>query len=172
MQNYYGTFFLCLILVILLFYSILGIVALIFDGVSLCIVKNTLGRDLKNQITKKHFGLIFAFTIISYCLSIFGMFIMFSVGNGDFSILTFLLVIYRIVTEPVTNPQATPFFMTAIGIAIVANLIFNYFIVFGKVPFSRIKRLFSALIVSILTAPYLFCFSFTELIDFLFEILY
>lgn len=61
MQNYYGTFFLCLILVILLFYSIFGILALIFDGVSLCIVKNTLGRDIKKANYQKAFWFDFCF---------------------------------------------------------------------------------------------------------------
>lgn len=75
-----------------------------------------------------------------------------------------LLAIFRLITESVTNPEATFLFIMTVFIAFISNAIFNYFIVFGKVPFSRIKRLSSALIVSVLTAPYMFLFGFKDIL--------
>ena len=157
-EGYFWNMIIALIIAVVLYFAIVDIIAFFADKISLKVIKKTIGKDVESQINKKHYKSIFVFTKISHFIGIFSMFIMFAVASDDFSIATFLLVIYRIVTEPITNPQATPFFIATIGIAIVANLIFNFFIVFRTVTFSNTKRIISALIVSILTAPYLYLF--------------
>lgn len=161
MNSYLGYFALSILVFLLYFVVLFGIV-FFTASLSLNVIKNTIGKNIKNQITKRLRKKIFTFTIISYLLGILGLFIMFTIANGDFTFWNFLLAIYRLISESVFNPQATFFFIITFLIVILSNTVFNYFIVFRKVAFSRIRRFASAIIVSILTAPYLFLFGIND----------
>lgn len=83
MDSYLG-YFILLFLAVLLYLAVLLGVIFFTSSISLNIIKSTLGKNIKNQITKKHRRKIFAFTIISYLISIFSLFIMFVIAKGEF----------------------------------------------------------------------------------------
>lgn len=165
MDSYYSEFFCRMIILILIFFIILELALLVTDILSLIVVKNTFGKRVRYEITLEHFKKIFGFTTISYLIGILSMFTIFIIMNGDFSIFTFLLVIYRLVFESISKPAAFFCFSIAILVSFLLNIVFNYFIVLKNISFSKIKRLLSSLIISIFTAPFLFYLSFEGILN-------
>lgn len=166
MDSYYSEFFCRMIIAILIFFIILELALLVTDILSLIVVKNTFGKNIRNEITSEHLKKIFGVTTISYIIGILSIFIIFTIKNGDFSIFTFLLVIYRLVFESISRPDAFFCFSIAILVSFLLNIVFNYCIVLKNISFSKIKRLLSSLIISIFTAPFLFYISLEGILNF------
>ncbi len=163
-EYFYGHLF-WLIIVILLYYTTLQCILLITDLLSCGIIKKFILPKNSKMINEKHFIKILVFSTISYFISIVSIYICFSLLNEEVDLLTFFLVIYRVVTESITEPQLTVIFIISVLAGFCVNLIFNFFIVFRDLKSMKAKRLISTLIVSFMTAPYFIFASFEEILN-------
>ena len=154
-----------LIILIMAYYVVLELILIITDSFSLSLVKKYVLKKDSGLINKGHFKKIFAFSTISYLISIFLVYICFCVINGEFNLLTFILVIYRLVTTSVLEPQLTAIYTVSVLGGFCVNLLFNFFFVFKNLYATRGKRLISALTVSLITAPYFLFVSFEKILD-------
>ena len=155
-----------IIVELLLYFVILNVLLLITSYLSLKIVKNTIGKNIKEQFNKKLFKKVFWFTALSYVIGIiplafFGCHDFSSYLNND-SILIFIVLfpIYCIVAEPHYYDHAIQYLTIAVLSAFLASIIFNYHVVFKKLDLKKSKRFCAALIVSAMIAPYFYFVSF------------
>lgn len=143
----------------ILFFLFLELIAIVGDCLSLLTVRYTVGRRIKKHIRISTFWKIFGFTNITYFLGISSICIMKSIAL-DFDPLVIPTVLLRLVFGPNDKYGYMYYIFFSILISFLANVLFNFFFVFKIKNFSKIKRLVSTLIVSTMTAPYFFYFTF------------
>lgn len=148
------------IIAVLLFFIIFELILIFADYLSFTLVKNTLGKRVKNQIRVSSFWKIFGFANLSSFIGLISLFTIFGVKTEDFSFWTLLLVFIRLIFGPNSYPDVLLYISVAIFVSVLVNMMFNFFFVFRKVSFSKARRFLSSLIISILTAPYFFFVSF------------
>lgn len=158
------------IIVPLLYFVILNVLLLITDYFSLKIVKNTIGKNIKEQFNKKLFRKVFWYTVVYYVIGIISLAFLlyhdfaFYLGNDSILIIIVLFPIYCIVAEPYLLINSMTYLAITVLTAFLVSIIFNYFVVFKKIDLTKPKRFFSALIVSAMTAPYFYFIPFGGLI--------
>lgn len=158
------------IIVPLLYFVILNMLLVITAYFSLKIVKNTIGKNIKEQFNKKLFRKVFWYTVVYYVTGIISLAFLlyndfaFYLGNVSVLIIIVLFPIYCIVGEPYLLTNS----MTNLAITVLStffvSIIFNYFVVFKKIDLTKPKRFYAALIVSAMTAPYFYFVPFGGLI--------
>lgn len=153
----------------LLYFVILNVLLLITGYFSLKIVKNTIGKNIKEQFNKKLFHKVFWFSTLSYVIGIIPLVFLschdFASYLSNDSILIFIVLfpIYCIIYEPYYLINALPYLAITVLSAFIASVILNYFVVFKKLDLKKTKRFCAALIVSAMTSPYFYFVSFEEL---------
>lgn len=157
-----------LILLYLQHFIVLGLILMITALVAVIFLKHTVLRNDKTATTEKYYFKIIGLSSITNLVILIGAFfysfigIYTDSGYGDPSLTLWNLKDYygeySVIDESIL-------FVIIVLITISLNLIFNYFIVFRKLNFSKAKRFLSALTVSVLTAPYLFFVDFGGLLE-------
>lgn len=151
----------------LLLFILLEISLVVTDVLSLVLVRNTIGRCVKKQIRISDFWKIFGFTHFTYVIVILILSYIetATIGGGDYYPLTIpLITVVLAIGTPAKDSISE--LTTAIFISMFPNIVFNFFVVFRKDSFSKIRRLICSVIVSVLTAPYLFYFPVGQLFFF------
>ena len=142
----------------LLLFILLEISLVVTDVLSLVLVRNTIGRCVKKQIRISDFWKIFGFTHFTYLLFVLIIWLMvilyIEVDYFYFS----LPLLVGVILFGAGGESFVADYSIAIFICVLLNIVFNFFVVFRKEAFSKFKRLISSVIVSVLTAPYLFYF--------------
>lgn len=154
-----------LFIVILLYYVVLECSLLVTGFLSLKIINRFVIAKDDGLINTGNFKKIFAFSTISYFISIVCIYIYFSVLNGEIDIATFFLVIFRVATKSIAEPQLSVVFIISVLTGFFVNAIFNFFAIFKAINLTKRKRVISSLIVSFMTAPYLIFVGFEGLLN-------
>ncbi len=150
-----------IILCFLQFFILLECIAIIADILSLLLIKNTIGQSLKYQIKMSTFWKIFGFTNLSFFIGLISIYFLDSTYVNSPSILAVTTIFLRLIFLSNDSRVMSEIFRTII-IIISANMLLNFFFVFNKNCFSKPKRFLSSLIVSVLTAPYFFYYTFDQ----------
>lgn len=163
------------LLVVLLYFVILNALLLVTDYFSLKIVKNTIGKNIKEQFNKKLFCKVFWLSVLSYVI---GIMLIALWGCHDLEpyvdgivlfIASFFATIYVVVTAPNTEysvyscPEQIMYIFIFVLLTFIASLILNYNVIFKKLDLKKSKCLCASLIVSAMTAPYFYLVPFGNL---------
>lgn len=158
-----------IIVVPLLYFVILNLLLLITEYFSLKIVKNTIGKNVKERFNKKLFYKVFWLTTLSYIISI-TVLVLITYFDGDnlfdglFDIFALyfitILLFPSIISGSTYSNQTMPCLAIAVLSAFLASLILNYHVVFKNFDLKKSKRFCASLIVSAMTAPYFYFLPF------------
>lgn len=145
-------------------FFLIEVILIVTDLLSLVLIRNTIGKRVKKQIKIRDFWKIFGFTNFTYIIVILILSYIetATTGGGDYYPLTIpLITVVLAIGTPAKDFISE--LTTVIFISMLPNIVFNFFVVFRKDSFSKIRRLICSVIVSILTAPYLFYFPVGQL---------
>lgn len=166
------------IIMILLYFVILNGLLLLTSYFSIRVVKNTIGKSIKDQFNDKLFHKVFWLASFSYVL-VFILFFSFSYFDFisdygashffDASLFFLLCLISCIVEQPYCKAvgyadQIWLYLSILVLLTFIVSMIFNYFILFKNFDFKKSKRFCAALTVSAMTAPYFYFVPFGGLI--------
>ncbi len=148
----------------------LNIVLFLTSLIALILLKYTVLSNNKDLINKKLYFKIIRYTNITYLIILFFSFV-YGAAGGIYKVRGYdrvydpLTTIWNIKDyyEQYSIVDQGVLFVIIILFAIALNLIFNYFKVFRNLNFSKVNRFILSLIVSVVTAPYLFFIDFMGL---------
>ncbi len=148
----------------------LNIVLFLTSLIVLILLKYTVLSNNKDLINKKLYFKIIRYTNITYLIILFFSFV-YGAAGGIYKVRGYdrvydpLTTIWNIKDyyEQYSIVDQGVLFVIIILFAIALNLIFNYFKVFRNLNFSKVNRFILSLIVSVVTAPYLFFIDFMGL---------
>lgn len=150
----------------------LNIVLFLTSFIVLILLRYTVFSNNKDLVNKKLYFKIIRFTNITYLIILLSSFV-YGVAGGIYTVRGYDRVYDPFTTiwnikdyyEQYSVVDQGVLFVIIILSAIALNLIFNYFKVFRDLNFSKVNRFILSLIVSVVTAPYLFFIDFMGLLQ-------
>ena len=126
-----------------------------------CFTKNNLIKNNHLFKDKKQFSKAYKNILLCYLVGLVCLMIYTAVANGDFLLSLGLFLLLPIISRTTSKGMI---YLSAIMISFFVGVIIHYFFTFKKIEISVIKRAFLALILSLLSAPYVIILSYEDVI--------
>ena len=126
-----------------------------------CFTKNNLIKNNHLFKDKKQFSKAYKNILLCYLVGLVCLMIYTAVANGDFLLSLGLFLLLPIISRTTSKGMI---YLSAIMISFFVGVIIHYFFTFKKIEISVIKRAFLALILSLLSAPYVIIISYEDVI--------
>ena len=126
-----------------------------------CFTKNSLIKNNHLFKDKKQFSKAYKNILLCYLVGLVCLMIYTAVANGDFLLSLGLFLLLPIISRTTSKGMI---YLSAIMISFFVGVIIHYFFTFKKIEISVIKRAFLALILSLLSAPYVIIISYEDVI--------